>query len=217
VSTLVVIQPSFLPWLGYFDLIDKSSVFVFYDHVQYDKNGWRNRNRIISNYSDWQWLTVPVNASLKSSIKDVKIENWEFSKKKIIKKLVQSYSKHPNFNETFNLINKIFGKNYSNISDLSIDLTIEICKKLEIKINFFRSSEYNNLKDKNENLIAWCKRVGCKSYLSGISAKNYIDKDLFKRNKIELIWHNYNHQKYKQFKNEDFLSNLSVIDYLFNR
>ena len=57
--TLVALQPSFLPWRGYFDLIKKSDKFIFYDHVQYDKNGWRNRNRIIIN-NKIKWLTIPI-------------------------------------------------------------------------------------------------------------------------------------------------------------
>ncbi len=216
-STLVAIQPSFLPWLGYFDLIKKSSIFIFYDHVQYDKNGWRNRNRIYKPDNSWQWLTIPVNGSTTINLNDVEISNWDFNKKKILKSLKQNYSRHPNFKNTFKMLEKIFDNNYKKIGDLSIDLTVEICKHLNIKINYLRSSDYDNIKDKNLNLIEWCKKTQCNQYLTGKLAINYIQNELFKKNKIQLLWHQYNHIKYKQFNNRNFISNLSVIDYLFNR
>ncbi len=216
-STLVAIQPSFIPWLGYFDLIEKSSTFIFYDHVQYDKNGWRNRNKIYRPKNSWQWLTIPVKGSMKIALKDVKISDWDFNKKKILKSLKQYYSKHPNFKKTFSMVEKVFDKDYEKISDLCIDLIVEICKHLQININYLRSSDYNNIKDKNLNLIEWCKRTQCSKYLTGKLASNYIQNDLFKKNKIQLLWHQYNHIRYNQINSKNFISNLSVLDYLFNR
>ena len=97
-KTLAAIQPSFIPWRGYFDIINKSDIFVFYDHVQYDKNGLRNRNRILVK-NQIKWLTLPVKkAKLGTKIKDIKIHNPKFELNKIKRIIYEAYNNHPNFN-----------------------------------------------------------------------------------------------------------------------
>ena len=85
-KSLVIIQPSFMPWLGYFDLIQKSNYFIFYDHVQFDKNSWRNRNRILTNKNKIQWITLPVKGgNLKKKINEIEIFEAGIYQKKIIR------------------------------------------------------------------------------------------------------------------------------------
>ena len=217
-KTLVILQPSFLPWRGYFDLIKKSDLFIFYDHVQYDKNGWRNRNKILNKENKReQWITLPVSYNNKQKLNEIKLVNYSFNFKKIKKILYQNYSKHKNF-LFIKLLEEAMSKNWVFLSDLNIFLIKLICEYLNIPIISKKSSELKNIPGKNENLINLCKQFSCDSYLSGLAAKKYIDEKLFLRENIKLTWHDYVPDYYAQvnLKKKDFVNYLSVIDYIFN-
>ena len=217
-KTLVALQPSFVPWRGYFDLIDKSDKFIFYDHVQYDKNGWRNRNKILIN-NKASWITMPVvHKNLDKLLKDVEISDLEHSLEKIIKTISQNYTKHPNYNSFFHILENIFKKNPKLLVDLNIDIIISICDYMGIEINQTRSSKLENVKDKNMNLINLCKRYKCNQYLSGNLAKNYINENIFADNGVTVLWHEFEEPRYQHYKiNQNiFFEKLSIIDYLFN-
>ncbi len=218
-GTLVALQPSFLPWRGFFDLIKKSDIFIFYDHVQYDKNGWRNRNRIIIQ-NKIKWLTVPVVHKNKDKIlKDVKIFNPNTSLKKILRTIEINYANHKNFEKFFPLLKKIILKKNANLNELNIELILLICEYLNININYYRSSSFNNSKDKNLNLIKICRKFNCNRYLTGKLALNYIDTPLFARNNISIQWHDYKEKEYNQKNNNTkfFFEKISIIDYIFNK
>jgi len=214
---LSIIQPSFFPYHGHFDIISKSDKFIFYDHVQYDKHGWRNRNRIVIN-GNMKWITVPVNIDKTKIIKNVVIFRPEHSLRKIFKTVKQAYSKAKNFKIITNLIEEIFfEKNWLYISDFNINATKKICKFLNIKTEFYKSSDFVNTKDKNINIVKLCQKLNCTSYLSGQLAKNYLDVKLFKENSIDLRWHEYEPIIYNQINVKNFLPRLSIIDYLYNK
>jgi hypothetical protein len=218
-TTLVALQTSFLPWAGYFDLINKSQKFIFYDHVQYDKNGWRNRNKILIQKRT-KWLTIPVvNENLEKKLYETKIFKPEVYLKKILKTIQNNYSLHPNFKNFFNLLEKVFlSKKWIFLSDLNIELILMICRYLNIPINYEKSSNLMNDLDKNQNLINLCSKYKCKIYLSGPAAMGYLDKDLFKKNNIEIQWHDYKQNIYSHFGVDKniFFEKLSIIDYIFN-
>ena len=178
---LSAIQPSFIPWRGYFDIISKSDIFVFYNHVQYDKNGWRNRNKIFINNKP-EWITLPVRKeNLKKKIKDVKLFNSNFYQDKVLNTIYFNYKKHPNFKDFYLILENILKKDWIYLSDLNIELTNAISEYLKIKTKCYLSSSYKNLEDKNLNLIETCKRFKCDHYLSGKLAQKYIDVELFKK------------------------------------
>ena len=103
------------------------------------------------------------------------------------------------------------------MSELNIALTKEVCKLLEISSFFMNSSNLKNIDDKNLNLINLCKKFKCDTYLSGKSAKSYINESLFIKNGIQVNWHTFDELTYKQHKNENFFfEKLSILDYLFN-
>lgn len=216
---IVIIQPSFLPWRGYFHLIKRSDIFVFYDDVQYDKNSWRNRN-IIKTGNGSQWITVPVLAKNKfgQKINEAMINNcaggiW---RKKIWNAICYSYSKAEYFNEFLPFLKDIFSKEWHSLSELDIYAIIKICDLLGIKRKFYRSSELAVQGERVSRLVGICKKLGGTHYISGPSAKNYImnDED-FTNNGIKLEFHNYDYPAYKQLY-RDFIPNVSVIDLLFN-
>ena len=215
-KVLAILQPSFLPYLGYINLIEKSDHFIFYDHVQYDKNSWRNRNRILINNIP-SWITVPiVKDKLNKKIFETKIhepkKNFEIMKKKIF----YNYKNHPNFKDFYKKLLTIFNKREILLSTLNIELTKIVLDELKIKFNYIKSSDYENLENKNLNIINWCKNLECKVYYTGQSAKNYLDINLFKKNGIDVRFQNFVHPVYKQKNIKKFVPNLSVIDYIFN-
>lgn len=215
-KVLAILQPSFLPYLGYIDLIEKSDHFIFYDHVQFDKNSWRNRNRILINNIP-SWITVPIvkdklnKKNFETKIHDPK-KNFEIIKKKIF----YNYKNHPNFEHFYKKLLTIFNKREILLSNLNIELTKIVLDELKIKFNYIKSSDYENLANKNLNIINWCKNLQCKVYYTGQSAKNYLDMNLFKKNGIDVRFQNFVHPVYKQKNIKKFVPNLSVIDYIFN-
>ncbi len=216
---IAIIQPSFLPWRGYFHLIQRSDIFVFYDDVQYDKDSWRNRN-IIKTKNGPQWITVPVLKKNRfgQKINEVMINNipegaWQ---KKIWNAILMNYRKSRYFNKFAPFFEPIFSRSWEKLVDLDIFTTVSICDILGIKRNFFRSSELAVSGDRITRLVNICKKLNADHYISGPSAANYIKRDdEFTQNGIKLEFHNYGYSGYEQLYGE-FLPQVSIIDLLFN-
>lgn len=216
---IVIIQPNFLPWRGYFHLIQRSDVFVFYDDVQYDKHSWRNRN-IIKTKNGPQWITVPVLTKNRfgEKINEVQINNagggvW---RRKIWNSICHNYKKAKYFDKFAPFFEDLFSKDWSNLCELDIYSTIGICDILGIKRKFYCSSKLDVNGERILRLIDICKKFGGDQYISGPSGKNYITSDEeFVRNGITLEFHHYDYSEYQQFYG-DFVPNVSVIDLLFN-
>jgi hypothetical protein len=213
--SLAVLQPSYLPWPGYFNQISRVNTFVFLDDVQYDKNGWRNRNRILFN-DNLLWLTIPIYQKNKFGqlLKEVKINyeiNWMVKHLNTIK---HAYGKCAYFDDFYPPLEKIILKKTENLVDLNIEIILLICNFFSIECNFHKSSELHVGGDKNSKLVGICKKLGCKTYLTGNSAVNYINLDCFKNNSINVVWQDFNMQIYP--KEDLFKGNfLSVISLIF--
>lgn len=214
---LVIIQSCYIPWKGYFDLIASADEFIFYDDVQYTKNDWRNRN-IIKTSQGPQWLTVPVlmRGNFGQTIREAKIENTPWAKKHW-RTICVNYSKAPYFKEVSQFLEPFYTeKHYDHISVLNQELTIAICNYLGIKTKISDVSDYNLIDGKTERLIDLCKQSGAGVYISGPSAKDYIDRDQFKEAGIALEWFDYSgYPEYPQLWG-DFVHAVSVLDLLFN-
>ena len=215
IKRLAVLQPGYLPWLGFFDQLRRADVFVIYDDVQYDKNGWRNRNRIKGACGPL-WLTVPVNIErLDTKITEVKIDyrsNWQ---KKHIGSIKQYYSKAPFFNEYFPAIEDLIEASSSHLVDLNLAFISSFCDWLALSTPVYRSSELTVLGDRNLRLVNLCKHFGATRYLSGNAAQSYLDTQLFAENNISVEWQNYVHPNYKQLGCE-FVPYLSALDLVLN-
>lgn len=213
-NKIVILQPSYIPWIGYFEQIIYADIFVFYDDVQYTKNDWRNRNKIKAKDSSL-WLTIPVKASLSMLIKDVKIENTQNWKRKHLLTLKQFYGKAKYFEEIYNLIFLCFEKNILNLSDLCIQIIIDISSYLNISTKFFKSSELSTSGNRNERLIKICQSFNAKTYYTGYAAKDYLDEKKFLSKGINVKYQTYIHPNYFQLSG-DFIPYLSILDLLFN-
>ena len=210
-------QPYIFPYIGYFQLIKSVDKFVFYDDVNFIKQGWINRNKILVSGQDFLF-TIPLSkANSFCLIKDTKInekfyENWKL---KFLQTLSQNYKKAPFYNDVIDLITSILNKNFSSISDLAICSVKIISKYLGIKTVFAKSSEiYNNqdLKQK-DRLFDICKTENIKQYYNPIGGMELYKKEDFLEKGIELNFIKTLPTEYKQFKNE-FVPWLSIIDVL---
>jgi hypothetical protein len=161
---VVILQPSYIPWRGYFHQIYKADFFIFYDCVQYDKHGWRNRNSIKTNQGA-QWLTIPVNTkgcvSEGKLIKDIPI-SWDMAwNEKHFKAIIQSYSKAPFFKKFQPLLEEIYSRHDALLSDLTCTTTEIIARELGIAhTKFIRSTELGAEGSKTDRLIWILKKVG---------------------------------------------------------
>ncbi|MBI4534458.1 MAG: WbqC family protein [Candidatus Melainabacteria bacterium] len=214
--TLVVLQPGYLPWLGFFDQMSRSDIFVLYDDVQFDKHGWRNRNRI-KTPSGPHWLTVPVHIKeFGASILDVEIDNRQPWARKHIGTIRQFYADAPYLNSYLPTLKDLLeGNSWERISDLDIALIKQMCNWLGLKRQLVRSSELNIQGKRSERLLNLCLYFQAGHYLSGNAARNYLDLDLFASHDIEVEWQDYKHPVYPQLHGE-FMPYLSALDLLLN-
>ena len=215
---VVILQPSYIPWRGYFDQIRRANLFIFYDDIQYDKHGWRNRNQIKTAQGK-QWLTIPVHSHGVTEgipIKDVRIDWSKPWAKNHLKALTFSYNKAPYFKKYFPLIDSFYARHDETLADFTIATTEAITRALGIlSTRFMRSSEILGINgQKTDRLIQILSKVGAKHYISGPSAHNYIEQDKFDAAGIALEYIKYDYPEYEQLY-PPFEPFVSVLDLLF--
>ena len=214
--TLAVLQPGYLPWLGFFDQLKRSDCFIFYDDVQYDKNGWRNRNRIKSTTGEPYWLTVPVRVhSLSQQLIETEIDNRQPWARKHLGTIRQFYAKAPHLDRYLPELEHVLSKNWERLCDLDLAVIKLMCDWLGLERWTMRSSELAIAGDRSARLVNFCLHVGANNYLSGNAAQEYLDVELFARHGITVEWQNYKHPTYPQ-QNGAFVRFLSALDLLFN-
>lgn len=213
---VVVLQPGYLPWLGFFDQLYKSDIFVIYDDVQFDKGGWRNRNRI-KTANGIAWLTVPVLTKNQEGqlIGDILINNKVNWARKHLSAIRQSYGKAPFFDPYFPLFEEILGKEWKHLIDLDMTFIYALAEKLELKRDIRFSSALNVPGKRTARLVDVCLKLGADIYLTGNAAANYLEASEFQEHGIEVQFHNYSHPTYHQLYGE-FVPYLSVTDLIFN-
>ncbi len=216
-TVIVCMQPTFLPWAGFFDLIAQSDYFVFLDDVQFTRQSWQQRNRIRTN-KDLEWLTIPVKLKGRSGqlINEVEINQGINFPRKILRAIEMNYGKAEYFEKYYPSLEEIIS--HSNmLCDMNIALTEYIAEKLGISNKLIKNSELNVSGSRSNRLINICKELGGETYLSAKGSSDYLIQDagLFNENSIEVLLHNYEHPVYNQLYTP-FLSHASVIDLLFN-
>lgn len=213
----VILQPSYIPWRGFFHQIQRADQFVFYDDVQYDKHGWRNRNQI-KTIQGKQWLTIPVHSAGATQgllIKDVKIDWSKPWAKNHWKTLSFAYAKAPYFRSYAEVCEPFFQRHDKFLADFTIDFTIALARELGIQhTRFMRASELNTSGEKTDRLIDVLKKVGASHYISGPSARDYIELEKFEQAGITLEYMDYNYSEYPQL-HPPFNPQVSILDLLF--
>lgn len=216
-KVVAILQSNYIPWKGYFDIINKCDKFVLLDDVQFTKNDWRNRNRI-KTPNGIKWITIPVVTSGKfgqlinstrTMGNDWRIRHWDT--------ICNSYSNTPGFQ----LYGSIFKKLYNSWDERNLSLInrafIETINSiLSIKTDIFWSTEFPVEKGKTNRLVAICRQLGATSYLSGPAARGYLDVAMFAAENITVEWMDYSgYPPYSQL-NGDFVHEVSVLDLIFN-
>jgi hypothetical protein len=209
-------QPYYLPWLGYFEKIAKSDIFVFLDDAQYEKNNFYNRNMIRAKEGRIL-LTVPVKHSSKSKMNEVEIDNgWKWQKKHF-NSLATCYSKAKNWKEYEPFFRMIYLEaTWKRLIDLNMETIRRVmwAMKLDLKRTFF-SSEMKIETTGTQRLVDICQKVGATKYYSGSSGRNYMDMTLWEKAGIEVEFQNFHQEEYKQAY-PGFEPNCSAIDKVLN-
>ncbi|MBN2425574.1 MAG: WbqC family protein [Calditrichaceae bacterium] len=212
---VAILQSNYIPWKGYFDLINIVDEFIIYDSAQYTKQDWRNRNKIKTK-NGIQWLSIPVkHVSISQAIIDIEIcqSNWG---EKHWRTLEANYAKakyFKNYRKVFSELYKTKEIKLSSINSLFIHAINDI---LGIKTKITWSSDYELVGGRTERLLNLCIQSGASTYLSGPAAKNYLDEALFKKAGLIVQWMDYSsYRKYNQLY-PPFDHYVSIIDLIFN-
>lgn len=213
---VAILQSNYIPWKGYFDLIAYVDEFIIYDEMQYTRRDWRNRNKI-KTPQGLQWLTVPVEVKGKyhQTISETLIDGngWAESH---WKSLVANYARAAHFKEISALVEPLYKGSYSNLSDMNRVFMARICEILGIKTEISDCIDYEMIEGKTERLADLCRQAGGDIYVSGPSAKDYIDPEVFAGMNIGLEWFEYeNYPPYDQLWG-DFVHGVTILDLLFN-
>ncbi|MEA2337321.1 MAG: hypothetical protein QOE82_1328 [Thermoanaerobaculia bacterium] len=214
----VILQPSYIPWRGYFDLIHRADVFIFYDDVQYDTRGWRNRNRIKSSQGT-KWLTIPVrkHGAQKESIpiNRIAIDDSAEWPRQHLAALTLSYSKAPHFDAYRGWLQQVYAAPPPLLADFTIATTIELAGMVGITgTRFLRSSALDVGGRKTDRLVAILRKLGATEYLSGPSARDYIEAEKFAEAGIDLQYIAYDYPEYLQV-HPPYDAQVSILDLLF--
>ena len=215
-TTLAVLQPGYLPWLGYFELMRSADVFVAYDDVQFDKHGWRNRNRIKC-ANGLQWLTVPVrhHGLGRPRILDVEIDTTKAWARKHVVSIRQCYAGAPHLEPYVSELEEMLDRPWERLVDLDLAAAGLLATWLGVGTPVVRSSELGVTGSRNERLVALCRALGADRYRSGDAARDYLDLELFERSGIAVDWQNLDHPTYPQ-QHGTFVSHLSALDMILN-
>lgn len=210
-------QPTYLPWSGYFNLASQVNTFVFLDDVQFERRSWQNRNRILIDGQE-HLLTVPIKKTSRDTpinlIQLVDDVSW---KKHHFKKIFSAY---PSLSKNSYLYDNLlfhFEKKYTSLSELNINLIKIFFKILDINCEIVCASHLGCGANRSEHLALICKSIGADLYISPIGSKEYLLNDGFESlAKIPLKFQNFEVQRYFQNKSSNFVSHLSILDVIGN-
>lgn len=218
-STLAVMQPYVFPYLGYFQLIQASDQFVFYDDVNFIKQGWINRNRILINRQP-HTFTVPIqNISSFVAINQCWVYEFSTFKRKFLKQVEQAYTNAPFFQVGMAYIHTVLSVEVLSISDLAIHSVQQFCKLMDMGKVFVKSSDFcADLKGlpKQDRLIAMTQRAGTGTYINPVGGQHLYDKAGFAKAGLSLKFLTSNLSPYQQLRTSSFVSGLSIIDVLMH-
>ncbi len=213
---VVVLQSNYLPWKGYFDLIRHADEFVFYDDVQFTKNDWRNRNKIMTPRGP-EWISIPCGTNLKRLINEVTISDHDWQKDHW-NRINIHYAKAEHFNLYKDFFEEFYlNRVWTNLSELNQYLITNISHKfLNLKAEFTNSVTYQPKGVRLDRLLDVLKKAGATEYISGPAAKDYISEEAFVNEKIKLTWMDYSRYPHYRQQFSTFAHDVSIIDLLFN-
>ena len=211
-------QPTLFPWIGYFDMIQQSDVFVFLDNVNFKKRTWHMRNRLKTasktNPSEI-WVRIPTKSTSRNTlITDVFIDNQQDWKQNHIDIFQSNYGK---MYKKFDFLVKLYQQDWDKIADFNIAFITECCRFLELSTTLVRASELEVEGKKSRLVLDICKKLNATEFLANSGSRDYLenDREIFEKENIKMSYHEYVHQPYNQ-KGDSFFEHLSVLDLLFS-
>lgn len=213
---IAILQSSYIPWKGYFDLINMVDEFVFFDTAQYTKNDWRNRNKLKTKQGVI-WLTIPVKqSSLSKKISEAEISDLRWAEKHW-KTISQNYSKASFFRNYKDVFEDFYVNNLDrDLSSINSRLIKLINSILCIDTKITWSSDYELIEGKTEKILGICEQAGADIYLSGPAAKDYFDMNLAEQKGIQVEWMDYSGYPEYQQLSEPFEHSVTILDLIFN-
>ena len=216
-KTVAIVQSNYIPWKGYFDLIAQSDEFILYDDMQYTRRDWRNRN-LIKTPRGLEWLTIPVQVKGKyfQKINETRVSDASWAKTHW-STIVHNYSQARHFHDYRGRFEELYlGCSEEYLSRVNFRFIEAICGLLGIGTRITWSSEYTLREGKTERLVGLCVDAGATRYLSGPSARDYMDETLFAEAGIEVAYMNYaGYPVYTQLHGA-FEHGVTILDLILN-
>jgi hypothetical protein len=214
---VAIVQSNYIPWKGYFDLIAAVDEFILYDDAQYTRQNWRNRNRVKSPQGV-QWLTVPVKMKGKfpQPIRETSVDGV-YWREKHWKTLIQNYRRAPHFWEIAAFLEPLYRQErHTHLSDINRTLIESVCRYLGIRTRISNSWAYTLVEGRTRRIADLCAQAGGSEYVTGPSARNYLDEGVFTASGIQVTWFDFSgYPEYPQFWGS-FRHDLTILDLLFN-
>jgi|TARA_B110000908_G_C10241761_1_gene446496 hypothetical protein len=212
-----IMQPTFLPWAGYFNLMSQVDDFVFLDDVQLEKQSWQTRNRLLMNGCA-QWVSLPLRHSkLSKSIKETEVLDIGRWGEKLAKGFKQNYGKHPHYAAARDIIDLLMLEPEAKLATLNETVIRFVAEKLEITTRLHRAGELGVKGARSTRLISLCEHFKAKEYLSPAGAADYLSEDGFTlKTTTTLRFQEYHPQAYLQKGSQEFFSHLSIVDVIAN-
>jgi hypothetical protein len=215
---IAIMQPTYLPWMGYFDLIDQAEMFVFLDSVQFERQSWQQRNRL-KIQGTLQWLSVPVLRSGHSTqpIHGMEVVRSALFPQKHVRTIEQNYRRAPYFEKYFPPLKALLEAEEHLLSNLNQRLICWMAEMIGVQTKFKRSSDLQIHGSRSELLANICLQLGATTYLSPLGSTGYLieGKEIFERHGITVVFQHYEHPLYRQLS-EPFVPFASAMDLLFN-
>jgi WbqC-like protein family len=216
-KTVAVVQSNYIPWKGYFDLIRRVDEFILYDDAQFTKRDWRNRNKIKTPAGPL-WLSIPVEVKGKylQAIKDTRVSDPTWAERHL-KTIGANYARAPYYRHYKEVVEELFLQCRSaSLSEINFRFLSRICELLAITTRLSWSMDYTLPEGRTERLVELCRQAGATEYLSGPSARGYIDASLFEAAGMTLTFMDYTgYPEYRQL-HPPFDHYVSILDLLFN-
>jgi len=215
--TMVVMQPTVLPWAGYFNLMHLADDFVFFDDVQLEKRSWQTRNRLLREGKAY-WITLPIkHAGLNQKIFETWVATNHFWESSVRKSFGRNYGNHTHFHAALEILNFFLDCKCDNLADRNISTILFIADKLQIHTRIHRASEICIDGVRSDRLIKLCDYFKADIYLSPNGAKEYLELDDFaRRSSSQLLFQNYDVLPYPQLNSNEFIPCLSIVDLIAN-
>lgn len=214
---VVIHQPDFMPYLGFFDRLLKADIYVVFDNVQYVRSsrGWTSRDKIKTQNGE-KWISVSTQkAARDTAINQILLSKDSGWREDNLNLIHENYKKSPYYSEIMPYISELYSYQCERMMDFNLQSIKMLMQLFDIHIDIVIASELNPTGKSNTLIIDIMKKLGCTKYLSGVGARDYYIPELYEEAGIEVIWQDFKHPVYKQ-QYEGFIPYLSSIDMLFN-